>query len=101
MLIKENSMSDDRHNIINSIHRIIKDAGGDYKKWHVGTCADELKELDIPNANIDSVVFKKAKCTEDAKAVMAYFVYIYETMRAQSIGDENRRTIVYAYQAAD
>lgn len=94
-------MSDDRHNIINSLHRIIKNAGGKYHKWHVGTCADEIKELDIPGVSSESLVFKKAKCTEDAKAVMAYFVYIYETRRAQPIGDENQRTIVYAYQTTD
>ena len=94
-------MTTSRHNIITSIHRIVKNSGVTYNKWYVGTCADELKELDIPNINIESVVFQKAKCPEDAKAVMAYFVYIYETRRAQRIGDENRCNTVYAYQTTD
>ena len=92
-------MADSRHNIISSIQRHIGKAGGNYKEWHVGTCGSSEDDLAADFvADRESVVLKQAQCSEDAKAVMAYFVYIYETLRGESIGADGGRTVVYAYK---
>jgi hypothetical protein len=92
-------MLNDRHNIIDSIHRHIKNGGGEYSDWYVGTCgADEDSVRGQSGVDSESVIFRKAHCTEDAKAVMAYFVYIYQTRRGETLGSEDERTAVYAYK---
>ena len=92
-------MADSRHNIISSIHRHIGKAGGNYKEWYVGTCGSLEDDLAADFvADRESVVLKQAQCSEDAKAVMAYFVHIYEAQRGESMGDDGDHTLVYAYK---
>ena len=95
-------MFDDRHSIIDSIHRRIKNGGGNYGDWYVGTCGTDADSV-VRHLGVEteSVIFHKAHCTEDAKAVMAYFVYIYQTRRSKALGSEEERTVVYVYKKPD
>lgn len=87
-----------KHNIIDSLHRHIARSGGNYRQWYVGTCTTDRQDvLDVCHGKRESVFLRKACSSEDARAVIAYFVYIYSTKRGKTIGAVKVCDVVYAY----
>jgi len=92
-------MIETRQGIISSIHHHIKDCQGEYQQWCVGICGTEDREFfKIYHAGFDSLIFRKARSPEDARSVMAYFIYIYRLSRAENSSDNTNSDIVFVYK---
>ncbi len=93
-----NALLETRQTIINNIHGHIKGRGGRYKEWRIGVCAGaDCGKLDIPNAG-DSLLFQTARSPDDATAIMAYFVYIYDVVRDKRDLNIEDCDVVYLYK---
>ena len=93
-------MLETRQTIMNSIHGHIKTRGGAYKDWRIGVCADEdSRTIEIPAAAGDTLLCQKTRSPEDATAIMAYFVYIYDVIRDKREIAFEGCDVVYLYKA--
>ncbi|MBE0537930.1 MAG: hypothetical protein IH624_19900 [Phycisphaerae bacterium] len=91
-------MLDTRQTIINTFHDHIKNHGGGYKNWRIGVCtAEDSRTLNLPAA-AETLTIQKALSVEDATAVMAYFVYIYDVVRDQQPLVFEDCDVVYLYK---
>jgi hypothetical protein len=98
--LESDDMLETRQTIMNNIHEHIKGRGGSYREWRIGVCTGQEKDrLEVPGAG-ESLLFQQAQSTEDATAIMAYFVYIYDVVRDKHELAFENCDIVYIYKAS-
>ncbi len=93
-------MLETRQTIIQNIHAHIKECGGAYRDWRIGLCASGEEHSVHTPGKPETLVFQKARSSEDATAVMAYFVYIYDVIRDNRQLAFDKFDVIYLYKAA-